>query len=111
MPRFAPIATLALLAAPAAAQFVNRATWLGSDDEPFRRPDEALDAYARSWALTYFLVQTRKDAFVAYLQKLSQREPLAADSPDSRRQDFTDAFGAPPAAFEEPLLKFMARLR
>jgi hypothetical protein len=81
------------------------------DDEPFRRPDEALDAYARSWALTYFLVQTRKDAFVAYLQKLSQREPLAADSPDSRRQDFTDAFGAPPAAFEEPLLKFMARLR
>ena len=81
------------------------------DDEPFRRPDEALDAYARSWALTYFLVQTRKDAFVAYLQKLSQREPLAADSPDSRRQDFTDAFGAPPAALEEPLLKFMARLR
>jgi len=81
------------------------------EDEPFRRADEALDTYARSWALTYFLVQTRKDAFVAYLQKLAEREPLAADSPESRRQDFIDAFGAPPAALEEPLLKFMARLR
>jgi len=81
------------------------------EDEPFRRADEALDAYARSWALTYYLAQTRKDAFVAYLQKISQREPLAADSPESRRQDFIDAFGAPPATLEEPLLKFMARLR
>lgn len=81
------------------------------DDEPFRRADEAIDMYARAWALTYFLVQTRKEAFVAYLQKLSQKEPLAEDSPESRRQEFIDAFGQPPAAFEEPLLKFMARLR
>jgi hypothetical protein len=81
------------------------------DDEPFRRADEAVDNYARAWALTYFLVQTRKEAFVSYLQTLAEKPPLAADSPEIRRQDFLDAFGSTPEQLEEPLLKFMARLR
>jgi hypothetical protein len=81
------------------------------DDEPFRRADEAVDNYARAWALTYFLVQTRKEAFVSYLRTLAEKPPLAADSPEIRRQDFLDAFGSTPEQLEEPLLKFMARLR
>jgi hypothetical protein len=81
------------------------------DDEPFRRADEAVDNYARAWALTYFLVQTRKEAFVSYLRTLAEKPPLAADSPEIRRQDFLDAFGSTPEELEEPLLKFMARLR
>ena len=80
-------------------------------DEPFRRADEAIDAYARAWALTYYLMQTRREAFVGYLRTLSRKEPFGDDSPEIRRQDFVDAFGAPPAAFEEPLVKFMARVR
>ena len=80
-------------------------------DEPFRRPDEALDAYARAWALTFFLTQTRKAAFVGYLRTISRKEPLADDSEEERLDDFKTAFGASPADLEEPLLRYMTRLR
>lgn len=80
-------------------------------DEPFRRPDEALDAYARSWALTFFLAQTRKAAFVDYLRTISRKEPLAEDSQDERLRDFRTAFGVSPNDLEEPLFKYMTRLK
>jgi hypothetical protein len=80
-------------------------------DEPFRRPDEALDAYSRAWALTFFLAQTRKAAFVGYLRTISRKEPLADDSPEERLRDFKAAFGASPADLEEQLFKYMTRLR
>ena len=80
-------------------------------DEPFRRPDEAVDAYSRAWALTFFLAQTRKAAFVGYLRTISRKEPLADDSEEERLRDFQTAFGASPADLEEPVLKYMARLR
>ncbi len=80
-------------------------------DEPFRQPDEALDAYSRAWALTFFLIQTRKAAFVEYLRSISRKQPLADDSPEERLRDFTTAFGASPAALEESVFKYMSRLR
>lgn len=80
-------------------------------DEPFRRPDQAVDAYARAWALTSYLAQTRKAAFVAYLRAIARKEPLADDSPEQRLQDFTDAFGTTPAGLEEPMMRHLARLR
>ena len=80
-------------------------------DEPFRRPDEALDAYARAWALTFFLTQTRKAAFVDYLRTISRKGPLTDDSEEVRLDDFKTAFGASPSDLEEPLLRYMTRLR
>jgi len=80
-------------------------------DEPFRRPDEALDAYSRAWALTFFLIQTRRAAFVDYLRTIARKEPLADDSEEERLAEFTAAFGASPAALEEPLMRFMTKLR
>jgi hypothetical protein len=80
-------------------------------DDPFRKPDEALDAYSRAWALTFFLAQTRKAAFVGYMRTISRKEPLTDDSPEERLSDFRNAFGTTPAELEEPLLKYMARLR
>jgi len=80
-------------------------------DEPFRRPDQAVDAYARAWALTFYLAQTRKAAFVTYLRAIARKEPLADDSPEQRLRDFTAAFGATPAAIEEPMMRHLARLR
>lgn len=80
-------------------------------DEPFRKPDEALDAYARGWALTFFLMQTRKADFVGYLQALAEKQPLADDSPEERAADFQAAFGAQPADLEEAVLRHLARLR
>ena len=80
-------------------------------DEPFRRPDEAVDCYARAWALTFFLMQTRKAAFVTYLRTIAGKEPLADDSQEERLRDFKTAFGAAPTELEEPLMRFMSRLR
>ena len=37
MPRLSTLTLITLLTAPVTAQFVNRATWLGSDEESFRR--------------------------------------------------------------------------
>jgi len=80
-------------------------------DEPFRHPDEALDAYSRAWAVTFFLIQTRKAAFVEYLRAISRKEPLADDSPEERLRDFTTAFGTSPTVLEESVFKYLSRLR
>jgi hypothetical protein len=81
------------------------------DDQVFREAEGAVDAYARAWAVTFFLMQTRREAFVDYLRTIARKEPLADDSAEERLRDFTEAFGAAPAALEEPLLRFMSRLR
>jgi len=81
------------------------------DDDMFRDAEGALDAYARAWALTYYLMQTRKEAFVGYMKTIARKEPLAEDSPEQRLRDFEEAFGAAPAAVEETMLRFLSRLR
>lgn len=92
----------------------RRAGWfarLVRGDEAFRDPGEALDAYAGAWAATAFLLQTRKAAFVEYLRMLSGKEPLVEDGADRRLEEFSAAFGADPASFEEPIAKFIARMK
>lgn len=83
---------------------------LVADDGRFRHADTGLDAYATAWALTWHLVETRRTAFVAYLRTLAAKPPLAADSPDIRLREFEAAFGADPAALEQPVARTMARL-
>lgn len=78
-------------------------------DEPFRDAATGVDSYARAWALTAFLAQTRKKALVAYLRLMAEKEPLGPDSAEARLADFEQAFGAAPGDLEEPLLKFLAR--
>lgn len=79
-------------------------------DDRFRAADGPLDAYAAAWALTWHLLQTRKESFVAYMRTLAAKEPLAADSPEERVRDFRAAFGVSPGDLEEPVAKAMARL-
>jgi hypothetical protein len=81
------------------------------DDQVFREAEGAVDAYARAWAVTFFLMQTKRDAFVGYLRTIASKEPLTADSPETRLRDFEEAFGTAPAALEEPLLRFLTRQR
>lgn len=79
-------------------------------DAPFRDPDGMSQAYARAWALTAFLADTRGDAFAAYMATLGAKRPLGPDGPESRRRDFLAAFGAEPRDFEEELVEYVARL-
>jgi hypothetical protein len=81
------------------------------DDGAFRAADTAEDAYARAWALTHFLAQTRKPKFTAYLRRLAATKPLADDSAEQRERDFEAAFGDTPAAVEEAVHRSMARLQ
>jgi len=81
-----------------------------SSDDPFRGAEGAVDAYAAAWALVRHLLETRRTDFIGYLDVLAEKQPLAADSPRQRLAEFEAAFGAPPAAFEEAIVKALARL-
>lgn len=81
------------------------------DDEVFRNPETALDAYAEAWGLAYYLFKTRRKEAAAYLQRLGERGPLTDDSPEQRLADFEAAFGESVEALEPALVRFLARLR
>ena len=78
------------------------------DDAPFRDPATAEDAYAKAWALTWFLMTTRRDAFVTYLAALAGKPPGTEYDRAARLRDFEAAFGAP-ADLEPVFLRHMQR--
>lgn len=82
-----------------------------ADDAAFRDEKEGLDSYARAWALAYFLLQTRRTEFVAYLRLLAEKRPFEEDSAKRRLEDFKRAFGDGPSGMEPGLVRFMDRLR
>ena len=71
----------------------NSLETLLSDDRRFRDTAQALDAYAEAWALTYFLIRQKPKQYVDYLRLLSEKKPLAIDTPAARLQQFTRIFG------------------
>jgi len=64
-----------------------------TEDQKFHAADTALDAYSEAWALTYFLVKTKRKQYLAYLAELSKKEPLEQDEPEERIATFEGAFG------------------
>lgn len=64
-----------------------------STNERFADPELGADAYAEAWALTYFLIKTRRENYVAYLARLSRKPALIWDTPDERLAEFTAVFG------------------
>lgn len=86
------------------------ATLLTSEDR-FRDPDALADAYAESWALTYYLIQERRREYAAYLQRLARKPRLKWDSPQQREEDFRAAFGDDLAGLERDFLNYINRLR
>jgi hypothetical protein len=75
-------------------------------DDRLRNADTARVAYADSWALTYFLMKTRREKFFEYLSTLARKPPLGQDSPDQRLADFKSAFGDDLADLEEELVRY-----
>jgi hypothetical protein len=66
---------------------------LVADDKRFRDTNQALDAYAEAWSLTYFLIRQRPKQYLEYLRTLSQKKPLLWDTPATRLKELTEAFG------------------
>ncbi len=81
------------------------------DDKRIRDTRSALDAYAEAWALNYYLIHHHPKEYVAYLQMLSQKEPLLWDDPEARLQEFQAAFGDNLGQLDADFLRQMQKLR
>jgi Protein of unknown function (DUF1570) len=70
---------------------------------------KAPDAYAESWALTFFLNEKHRDQYVAYLERLSKKQPLIWDDPESRLAEFQAAFGSDMKELNTEFLHFITQ--
>lgn len=78
-----------------------------SDDKRFRDPASAATAYAQAWALNYFLLKTRSDDYVKYLQAQAAQSPLVNLEPAERLKQFEDNLGSELMAIEAEFLRYM----
>lgn len=82
---------------------------LVSSDNAFRGTPER--AYANSWALTFYLSETRPREYERYLKIIASRPPLANYSAVDRVRDFQSAFGGDIDLLETNFLTWMDELR
>ncbi len=88
----------------------NSLETLVRDAKRLRDPRQAADAYAEAWALTYFLIRTHPEQYVAYLKLLSTKKPLIDEGPKARLEEFENAFGKLDRLDAE-FLRYMSRFR
>jgi hypothetical protein len=81
-----------------------------TDDKRPQQIKQGLDAYAEAWALTYFLINKHPKEYIAYLRMLSRKKPLLHDSPDTRLNEFQEAFGNI-KKLDAEFLRYMSRVR
>jgi hypothetical protein len=82
-----------------------------SQDDRMRSPDTAVDAYAESWALCYFLLRVHGGKFTEYLRVQSQRPVLSTMTPEERIAAFELAFGKSVEEIDADFLRYVTRLR
>jgi hypothetical protein len=71
---------------------------------------KAQDAYAESWALTYFLNEKHREQYVAYLERLAKKQPMIWDEPEARETEFQAAFGSDLKMLDAEFLRVMRAL-
>jgi len=81
-----------------------------AEDKQFRSARSAVNAYADAWALNYYLIKYHPTEYVAYVEMLSSKPPLADSNPEERIADFITHFGEV-APLEKQFLKRMGGLR
>ena len=69
---------------------------------------QVIDAYAESWALTYFLIHKHSKEYIAYLKDLSRKQPLVVDGKEKRLAEFEKRFG-PIDTLETEFVNYMER--
>jgi hypothetical protein len=82
-----------------------------ADDTRYRNPAAASDAYAEGWALTYFLIKTRRPEYVAYLKTLSEGKPLAERTQRERIDLFEASMKATLAELDKEFVEYLRRVR
>jgi len=89
----------------------TRLPGLISADAAFQDPGAVRQAYAESWALTYFLLKTRAPQYCEYIKRLSSQSPLQRRGSDERKAIFRASFGTDLAEMEEEWMRYMRRLK
>ena len=84
---------------------------LVASDSRLTDADQAEDAYAEAWAVTYWLIRTRRDEYLGYLAALAGKTPLVVDTPAQRLAAFEAAFGDTPDSVDAEFLKWILRQR
>ncbi len=92
------------------AQSEDWITPLIQDDSLFHEAATVNSAYAKSWALTYYLVKTKPKQFAAYIKEISQLVPLMPTDPKVRANLFHTHFGNEMAELQRDLVRFISRL-
>jgi hypothetical protein len=78
-----------------------------TDDKRFRDPATMSTSYAEAWALNYFLIRTRSDEYVKYLQQMAEQSPLVPVSADERLAQFKTVFGDDLSALDAEFVRYM----
>jgi len=89
---------------------VNSLVSLLGSDRRLSEPETAADAYAEAWALTWFLCRTRRQAYVTYLARISQKKVLNWDTPAQRVQDFQACFGNDLQKLDRDFVRYMSNV-
>lgn len=86
-------------------------TTLLADDTRFRQEASMADAYSEAWALTYFLIRTKKKEYIQFLKKLSEGKPLATRTATERIELFQSTMGVDLATLDKQFLIYMSRVQ
>ena len=70
-----------------------------------------LDFYAQSWALTFFLIETRPRNYAAYLKRIATRDPFALYSAKERLADFKETISSDVDSLDSQFVKFIDGLK
>lgn len=81
------------------------------DDELFRDPETAVDAYAQAWAWNYYLLKWRPKEYAAYLKAIAAKPVLVVDSRKERMDEFRKHFGQDLGKLEDDFFRRMDRVK
>jgi len=81
------------------------------DDDLFRRPDTAVDAYAQAWAWNYYLLKWRPKEYASYLKAIAAKPLLTVDSRQERMAEFRKHFGSDLGKLEDDFFRRMNRVK
>ncbi|MEM7476202.1 MAG: DUF1570 domain-containing protein [Planctomycetota bacterium] len=86
-------------------------TSLISSDARLLDSRQATLAYPESWALTYFLINTKKTQFKNYMLELAELPPAGPTLEKARVETFKKHFGDDLEKLDRDFLKYLSRLR
>ncbi|WP_419189876.1 DUF1570 domain-containing protein [Stieleria marina] len=82
-----------------------------ANDVRFRNAASMEASYGEAWALTYFLIKTKRKQYTQYLKQISEGKPLAELSAKERIDDFEKAFDMTLVELDKAFVTYMRRIR